>query len=435
MMATPHIPWRGRYEPGVPHGIPPADRSFPQLLTEAAGAAPGQTALVYYRRRTSYAQLEARVGIAAQVFARLGLRRGDRVAVALPNGPASCELLLGAMRAGGVVLALPPDASAAVLTDALADGSLRLAITWPGARPDLQAALATAASLLMVDPLHDLPLLLRLMARLGGLVDRGAARRGATSLRSRRWERLLRGVRAGDEVAVSPEDPALELPLPEGGTVCFSHAQLVAGALMLRAWLADTVPGEDSWLPLLPLGSAFGLVAVLGAAPLARARVVLLPEWDGAVISDLSRWMPIAYAFADGAAMRDLGDDPHLPEADLGSVRGWIVGDPLSPQDRLAFETATGLDVCQGFAPAQAAGLVLCNPVNGHRERDSLGLLLPGVSARSHPGADGPGNLELRGPNLAGAGWRRLSLPLAPDDDGYIHLGPEAAPGDAVGAG
>lgn len=423
-MATPHIPWRGRYEPGVPHGIPPVDRSFPQLLAEAAGAAPGQTALVYYRRRTSYAQLEARVGIAAQVFARLGLRRGDRVAVVLPNGPAACELLLGAMRAGGVVLALPPDAGAAALTEALAGGGLRLAVTWTGARPDLQAALAAAAPLVMVDPRHDLPLLLRVMARLGGRGDRGAARQTALSTRSRRWERLLRGARAGDEVAVGPEDPALELPLPEGGTVCFNHAQLVAGALMLRAWLADTVPGEDSWLPLLPLGSAFGLVAVLGAAPLARARVVLLPEWDGAVISDLSRWMPIAYAFADGAAMRALGDDPHLPEADLGSVRGWIVGDPLPPQDRLAFETATGLDVCQGLAPAQAAGLVLCSPVNGRRERDSLGLLLPGVSARTLPGTDGRDCLELRGPNLAGSGWRRLSPPLVPDEDGYIHLGP-----------
>ena len=426
-MATPPIPWRGRYEPGVPQGLSPADRSFPQLLVEAAGAAPGQTALVYYRRRSSYAQLNARVSTAAQAFRRFGLQRGDRVAVALPNAPGTCDVLLGIMRAGGVVLALPDAAPTAGLLATLADQPLRLAITWSGARTDLRTALAATAPLVMVDPVHDLPLLPRIMARMGGLLGRGALGRETQGARLQRWERFIRGAKGGDDPAVGPEDPALELPLAGGGTVAFNHAQLVSGALMLRAWLADTVPGEDSWLPLLPLASPFGLVTVLGAAPLARARVVLLPHWDGAVITDLSRWMPIAYAFADGAAMHALVQDPHLPEADLGSVRGWIVGDPLAAPDRLAFEAATGLDVCQGLAPAHAAGLVLCNPVNGHREPDSLGLLLPGVAARTHPGAGGRGHLELRGPNMAGSGWQQLSPPLVANSDGYIQVD-DAAP-------
>ena len=251
-MATPPIPWRGRYEPGVPQGLSPADRSFPQLLVEAAGAAPGQTALVYYRRRSSYAQLNARVSTAAQAFRRFGLQRGDRVAVALPNAPGTCDVLLGIMRAGGVVLALPDAAPTAGLLATLADQPLRLAITWSGARTDLRTALAATAPLVMVDPVHDLPLLPRIMARIGGLLGRGALGRETQGARLQRWERFIRGAKGGDDPAVGPEDPALELPLAGGGTVAFNHAQLVSGALMLRAWLADTVPGEDSWLPLLP---------------------------------------------------------------------------------------------------------------------------------------------------------------------------------------
>lgn len=427
-MPTPHIAWRGRYEPGVPQGLPPADRSFPQLLVEAAGAAPGQTALVYYRRRTSYAQLEARVAVAAQAFLRLGLGPSERVAVALPNGPLACELLLGAMRAGGTVLAIAPELPAPRVAALLAASPPRLAVTWPGARPELQAALAASAALVLADPALDLPPLLNWLARLSGRSRRAAPGGGPAGGRAQRWERLLRGIKAGDEPSPSPADPALEVALAEGGSVRFSHGQLVGGAMMLRAWLADSVPGEDSWLPLLPLSSAFGLVTVLGAAPLARARVVLLPRWDGAVITDLSRWLPIAYAFADGDAMRALGADPQLPEADLGSVRGWIVGDPLTAEERWAFEAATGLDVCQGLAPEQAAGLVVCNPVNGHRQPDALGLLLPGVSARIRPG--GSGGLELSGPNLAAGGWQSLGPGLFADRDGYVHQAPSEARGE-----
>ena len=225
-MATPPIPWRGRYEPGVPQGLSPADRSFPQLLVEAAGAAPGQTALVYYRRRSSYAQLNARVSTAAQAFRRFGLQRGDRVAVALPNAPGTCDVLLGIMRAGGVVLALPDAAPTAGLLATLADQPLRLAITWSGARTDLRTALAATAPLVMVDPVHDLPLLPRIMARMGGLLGRGALGRETQGARLQRWERFIRGAKGGDDPAVGPEDPALELPLAGGGTVAFNHAQL-----------------------------------------------------------------------------------------------------------------------------------------------------------------------------------------------------------------
>lgn len=428
-MPTPHIAWRSRYEPGVPQGLPPADRSFPQLLVEAAAAAPGQTALVYYRRRTSYAQLEARVALAAQAFLRLGLRPGERVAVALPNGPLACELLLGAMRAGGVVLAIAPDQPAPTVAALLAAEPPRVAVTWAGAPPELQAALAAASAVsVLADPCQDLPLLLHWLARLSGRAAPPAFQGG----RGQRWDRLLRGLKTGDEPPLSPADPALDVVLAGGGSLRFSHAQLVGGAMMLRSWLADSVPGEDSWLPLLPLSSAFGLVTVLGAAPLARARVLLLPRWDGAVITDLSRWLPIAYAFADGDAMRALGADPQLPEADLGSVRGWIVGDPLTAEERWAFEAATGLELCQGLAPERAAGLVICNPVNGHRQPEALGLLLPGVSARTRSGPAGAGGLELSGPNLAASGWQSLGPGFSADGDGYVHLAPRGA---AAGSG
>lgn len=421
-MATPPIAWRGRYEPGVPHGFSPLSGSFPRLLTDAGAAAPGQTALVCYRRRWTYAQVEARAALAAGAFLRLGLQPGDRVAVALPNLPASCELMLGILRAGGIIVSLPWGADAVQVAASMAACPPRFVVTAEGPGGQALVAAAPAGGLILVDLLADLPLLLRILGRLGGGRRAGPGRDGLRprAPRYRRWDRLLAQARPGGEPLLSAESPAMELPLASG-VVRFTHGQLLSGAQMLRLWLSDAVPGEDSWLPLLPLGSPLGLVLILGAAPLARARVLLLPRPDAESLAQLCRWLPPAYAFSDAATLRSLAEDPQLPEADLGTLRAWIVSEGLGADEREAFETATGLDLCQGLAPAEAAGLLLCNPINGQRRAHAYGLLLPGVSACTVHGPDGSDSLAFHAPNLADSGWRQLELALTADADGYLY--------------
>lgn len=423
-MATPPITWRGHYEPGVPHGLGPLTGAFPRLLADAGAAAPSQTALVCYRRRWSYAQLEARATLAAGAWLRLGLQTGDRVAVCLPNLPSACELLLGLLRAGGIIVSLPWGAEPEEVAAALATCPPRFVVTATGERGRAAAEAAPPGGLILLDLRADLPLLLRWIGRLSGGEARrsgGRASRGRLP-RHRRWDRLMAQARPGKEPELTSESPALERPVGDRA-LTFSHGNLVNGAQMLRLWLSDAVPGEDSWLPLLPLSSVMGLVVILGAAPLARARVLLLPCPDGESLGQLSRWLPPAYAFSDRATLRALAEDPHLPEADLDTLRAWIVSEVLTREERDAFETATGLELCQGLAPAEAAGLLLCNPINGQRRPGACGLLLPGASARVAQGADGKTELAFQAPNLSGTGWRQLGTGLTADAEGYLYPG------------
>ena len=82
-----------------------------------------------------------------------------------------------------------------------------------------------------------------------------------------------------------------------------------------------------------------------------------------------------------------------------------------------AFEAATGLELCQGFAPPGTAGLATCNPINGKRVAGSVGLPMPGVDLRLGQG------LELAGPNLACDGWLAAARRARVDEAGFLYIG------------
>jgi acyl-CoA synthetase (AMP-forming)/AMP-acid ligase II len=125
--------------------------------------------------------------------------------------------------------------------------------------------------------------------------------------------------------------------------------------------------------------------------------------------------------------VRSLADEPRLARIDFRSVRAWILGEALSPEAGWAFEAATGLDLCHGFAPEGVAGLAACNPINGRRVDGSIGLPLPGVELRFPDGSRAPddgmlGPLEIRGPNVAAEGWIRAASVVRLDPVGFLHL-------------
>ena len=80
-------PWIQHYEPGVPAHLEIPDQPLTWLLDRTANRYPGRTALIYYGRRLSYAQLAHHVHRFATALRSLGVSKGDRVAIALPNIP------------------------------------------------------------------------------------------------------------------------------------------------------------------------------------------------------------------------------------------------------------------------------------------------------------------------------------------------------------
>jgi long-chain acyl-CoA synthetase len=434
MMEPDPAAWTKAYEPGVPPDLPTAERSFDSILAAAAADAPSAPALGFYQRWLRYAELETQVARAASALQRHGVRPGERVLIALPNCPSFAIAALGALRAGAVATPLDPGADRETVRRRLAQMAPRLAIASPAALVDLSDDLTRGGTMLVVaDPAHDLPLGLRLIRALAQPM-RGS-RPGPSDLGTP-WATWIADASGHEPAGVDLDAPALDVTLCTGmrsgeaadGT-SFTHRHLVAGAQQIQLWFTDAMAGDDPWLLLQPLASAFGFVAGLGAAMLLRDRVALLPAWTPEDIESALTGLRPSFVATDGRTMSQLIGAPELARLDRRSVRAWITGSPLDVDTVSTFEGATGMSLCLGYAPPGVAGLATCNPINGRRAAGTVGVPLPGVRARLTPvGApEESGTLELAGPNIAAAGWLRTPIPAQIDPSGYVTLDP--APG------
>jgi long-chain acyl-CoA synthetase len=420
-------PWVQRYEPGVGPEVQPPDGAFHELWDAAAAASPGRPALWASNRTLQYSELEALVARATAAMARDGVGPGRSVLVAVPPGVHYVVTVLALLRAGGVALPLDPALDPEDVVAAASDVAPAVSVaSTEHVRALAAAGLAAKGKVVEARELDAAPRLLRLLARAAH--PRGALAGPPSG--SVRWSQWM-APRVGEgRPVVGPADEALLVPGADGGRdLVFRHGELAAGALQIAGWLTDAQPDGETWLHLLGAGSPALVVALLGAAFLHRARTALVASADGEDVVEAVRYLRPAYVFSSASQATSLLGVRHLLSSDLGSVRAWIVSDPMPSGLARQFEESSGLEPCQGLALPCAAGLVACNPINGHRARGSVGLPMPSVDVRIDGEAGGRaapgqlGNLVLRGPNCAPAGrWRPTGVRAKWDQSGWLHV-------------
>lgn len=415
--------WTEHYEPGVPHEVVPAAETVHDIWLSAAAGAPGRTALVAGNRRWRFAEVEALSSRVAAALVEAGSARGAPVVVALPPGLHLVVTALGVLRAGGVVVPVSPGAPPGEVEELVRALRPAAAVVSPEFAAAAVAARERSATTVVEARAADAaPLLLRSLRRL--LRPRQSLRPPAPG--ALRWSKWL--ARRGLDVPLplGAEDPAMAVLGPasaatSGNPLALSHRAICAGAAQIGAWLTDALPEADRWLLLAPFASPFGFAVGLGAAPQLRGELALLWPAGPADVLDGLRYLRPDYVFSEAEAVLSLLALPGLLGEDLRSVRAWLVAESLGSDAARQMEEIGGLSPCQGLCIPGAAGLVLCNPVNGLRVAGSLGVPMPGVDARID--GEGPaGRLEVRGPNVAPGGrWCETGVSVHRDAAGFFH--------------
>src|SRR5215469_3905144 len=121
-------PWIRHYEQGVPAHLEIPDQPLTWLLDRTASRYPDRTALIYYGRRLSYAQLAQDAHRFATALQRLGVHKGERVAIALPNIPQYPIAFYGTLLAGAVVVPTNPLYTEREMQHQLADSGARVLV-------------------------------------------------------------------------------------------------------------------------------------------------------------------------------------------------------------------------------------------------------------------------------------------------------------------
>ncbi|HET6910720.1 MAG TPA: long-chain fatty acid--CoA ligase [Mycobacteriales bacterium] len=437
---TTERPWLASYPDGVP-----ADYSFPQvpftrLLDDAAAAFPVRPALRYEGRVVTYRELLATVDRVAGSLRELGVERGDRVAVVLPNCPQHVIALFAVARLGAITVHCNPQGTASELAAQLLDTQPKVVIVLDRALDTIHAAEPErdAASVVVCSLPDYYPRTAALRLRMP--LPKARARRNRLTAEVPRGHRDFVSLsRRGQPARQVEVDPATDVALLQftGGTTgtpkpaMLSHANLVANAYQTRLWLPDATTGRETTLGVLPLFHVFGLTLCLLTTVLLAGELVLLPRFDlDLVFAAIDRDRPTLFPGVP-PIYRAILDSPTLRRHDLKSLHACISGAmklPVAVQER--FERVTGAALVEGYGTTETSPATHANPLNGKRKRGTVGLPLPGTDARI-VALDDParlldigeaGELAVRGPQVFRGYWN-CPDETSVDADGWLLTG------------
>jgi long-chain acyl-CoA synthetase len=418
-------PWLSSYTPDVPAEVDVPDEPLTVALYRAAERFGDRVAVDFQGRATSYRALAREVDRAAGALQALGVRPGERVAIALPNCAAHVVAFWAVLRLGAIVVEHNPTHSADELADQLADSGAVVAICWQHTAARVAAVLPRTEvhTLVAVDLAADLPRAKRLALRLPLRRARAlrAQLQGPVPAGALDWHRLVRRARPLDPRHPQPTADATALLQYTGGTTgtpkaaILTHRNLVANAVQAVAW-AGLREGAETVYGILPFFHAFGLTLCVPIAARIGATMLAFPKFDAADVLAAQQRRPATFLPGVAPMFDRIANLANERGTDLRSIRVAFAGAmPISAQTAARWEGCTGGLLIEGYGMTETSPLALGNPCSCDRRPGTLGLPFPSTAIRvvdpDDPARDVAlgerGELLIRGPQVFAGYWGR----------------------------
>jgi long-chain acyl-CoA synthetase len=419
-------PWLSAYAPGVPHDIDESTESLVDMLDASVKKYGRRTALEFFGAETSYDELAEQVSRAAEGLRRLGVKKGDRVAIVLPNCPQHVAAFYAVLRLGAIVIEHNPLYTDRELRHQFEDHGARVAIVWDKVY-DVVSGFPNDVRLdkiVSVDMTSALPLAKRIALRLP-IAKARQTRASMTATPSARrvftWEKLVdapRILRKRERPAAS-DIAVLQYTSGTTGTpkgAILTHKNLRANAAQGQAWVPGLKLGKETFYGVLPLFHAYGLTLCLTVAISIGAKLVLFPKFDVDMVLDAAKKSPPTFLPAVPPIYDALTRVSKRRRAGLSHIRFAISGAmslPVATVER--WEQASGGLLVEGYGMTETSPLAVGNPMGPSRRPGTVGVPFPSTEIRVVDPADPTqdrhegeaGELLLRGPQVFQGYWNR----------------------------
>jgi long-chain acyl-CoA synthetase len=445
-------PWIAHYPVGVPASIEPVPAwNAYEMLGAAARRHPGRPAIAWFGRHISYRRLERECERFAGVLAGLGVGKGDRVALILPNCPQYVIAYYASLRLGAVVVGNNPLYTERELTHQLRDARPTVVVVLDALYPATVAALRVVdVSEIIVTRITDYMGFPK--KQLAPIKLRKEARRAQKpwppvppDAPVQWWKAAMR--QAGTPPPLAEVDPDVDLAalVYTGGTTglskgaMLSHRNLVANARQCDSWFVGTEDGREAVMCVLPFFHCYGMTVGMNLGLIKAAKLVLLPRFKVAEVMkamekerpSLFPGVPRIYVTINQAAENN--------DADLSSIKYCLSGAgalPLAVAER--FEELTGGRLVEGYGLTEASPVAIGNPMDGTARPGTIGLPLPDTHCRIVDLADpsrilspgGEGELWIGGPQVMKGYWNRREETEAVLQGGWLRTGDVAVMDD-----
>jgi long-chain acyl-CoA synthetase len=452
--AAPPLQWLAKYPSNVDWHQPFKPVAVHQLLDASAARYAGKTCTNFLGKTQTYREIGDLVDRTAAGLQALGVRKGTKVGLFMPNCPAFIVYYFAALKAGGTVVDYNALCTLEELTFQVRDSDTELMVTL-----DLKALFDRVEALLRAGTLER-----AVVASFTGLLPgtrsvlfklfkgRELAHPEKTAVR----RKILRDadvLAAGGTFRPVPIDPGSDVAvlqytggatgIPKGAML--THANVTVNCQQSAAWATNLESGRERTLAALPFSHVFAMTTVMNFALQEGAEIVIMPRFvldDAMKLIDRMRptVMPGVPSMFDAML-----NHPRLGSYDLSSLEYCVsVGAPLPIDLKRRFEKVTGGALVECYGLSEASPLVTGNPVGGPVKEGSIGQPLPGtvVSLRdlADPAREVPlgerGEVCVKGPQVMKGYWKRPEETAAQfvgdylrtgdvgtmDEDGFIYI-------------
>ena len=395
--------------------------SLYHYLKKVADQYPNRTALIFIADRVTYREMMENIDRMAAAFTAMGLQKGDRIALMLPNCFAYVYCYFAAMRQGLVVAQLNPLLTARELSFIVRDSNARVLIAADAVFQTIeQAMLDQDIENLIVVPLTGEKI----------------------NVNAKPFDDILQQHEPNPpDVEINPEEDLAVLQYT-GGTTGFpkgamlTHYNLVANAEMtaeiLREWLKKFGGKEVYSMGLLPFFHSYGMTVCLNVGLTIPAGLLLVPQFNADLIFYLiQQYKPVIFPGVPTAFMA-LMNHPEVQNYDLDSIDVCISGAAPMPVEAIEqFEQITGSSILEGYGLSETSPITHSNPFLGVRKPGSIGIPYPDTDCKIVDPDDGErelpigeeGELIIKGPQIMKGYWNRPNDTASTLKNGWLYTG------------
>jgi len=432
-------PWLANYEKGVPEFVDFEEICLPDFLERSAHQFPDHPALNFQGYRVTFRQLKDMVDRFVTALSAMGIARGDRVAILLPNLIPCVAAYYAVLKVGGIVVMNNPLYSDRELLHQFNDSGAKLLVTLDllGNRMiDLRPK--TQIKQIIITSIGDyLPFPKNLLFPLVAKKKKLAADvKSADDVY--RWKTIL--------AQHTPDSPVIELGFEDvamyqytGGTtgvskgVMLTHANLSKNVQQVRTWFPTFEEGQEIMLGALPFFHVFGLTTAMNFAISMGWEDILVPKpQPEPLLETIGKFKP---TFAPLVPTMYIGilNHPKIDRTPMNSIKGCFSGSaPLPVEVIRDFENRTGAVIVEGYGLTESSPVTHINPfAGGKRKVGSIGLPIPDTECRIVDLTDNKtelpvgesGELVLKGPQVMKGYWNNPDATAETLTDGWLHTG------------
>ncbi|WP_205600694.1 long-chain fatty acid--CoA ligase [Gracilibacillus sp. YIM 98692] len=413
-------------------------QNLAQFMLDTAEKYPQHTALFFYGKKITYKQLLKETYQFANVLKGLGIEKGDRVAIMLPNCPQSVIAYYGALMIGAIVVQTNPLYVERELEHQMNDSGASVLIALDLLFKRVQNVLPKieVRHTIFTSIKDYLPFPKNILYPIKTKKE-GLSMDVSYDQNTHSFKELLSIAPANPINVKMDAEKDLALLQYTGGTtgvskgVMLTHYNLVANTLQTRAWVYRSEEAKERYLAALPFFHVFGMTALMNLSIRLGGTLILLPKFDvDMTLKLIDKLQPTTFPGAPTMYM-SLIHHSKIKKYDLSSINICISGAaPLPGEVQDTFEKITGGKLIEGYGLTEASPVTHANNIWEKRKLGSIGIPFPDTVAKVVDPDNGEelengevGELIIQGPQVMRGYWKRPEETSNTLKDGWLYTG------------